>query len=113
MAPTAVQATLVVVFKSGIHRGTGHLTITPISPSEVRLTPLVLPVHFDGDDDRGLAVLLPMAFPIQEPGLYWFDISLDNQSFSHIPLRVVYHQVAPMSQMPPSAGPNTGLPPHQ
>lgn len=110
MPPTAIQATLVVSFKSGIHRGNGQLTITPTSPSDVRMQSLTLPVLFEGDEDRGLAIIIPMAFPVQEPGLYWFNVSLDGQSFSEIPLRVVYHRVVPM-QMP--SNPNPGLPPQR
>ena len=110
MPTTAIQATLVVIFKSGIHRGNGQLTITPTSPSDVRMQSLTLPVLFEGDEDRGIAVIIPMAFPVQEPGLYWFNISLDGQSFSEIPLRVVYHRVVPM-QAPPN--PNLGLPPQR
>lgn len=111
MPLTAIQATLVVMFKSGIHRGPGHLTITPTSPSDVRMSSVTVPVLFEGDEDRGIAIILPMAFPAQEPGLYWFNVSLDGQSFSEIPLRVVYHQVVPM-QMPPQ-NPNLGLPPQR
>jgi hypothetical protein len=103
MAPTAVQTTLVVIFKSGIHRGAGQLTITPTSPSDQRMASLTIPVLFEGDEDRGIAIHLPMAFAIQEPGLYWFNVSLDGQSFTEVPLRVVYHRVAPMQ--PPTPGP--------
>ncbi len=59
------------------------------------------PVHFEGDEDRGVNVLIPMAFPIQEPGVYWFEIAVDSLIVSHIPLRVIYHRVAPM-QIPPN-----------
>jgi len=104
MPQTAIQATLVVIFKSGIHRGAGQIVITPVSPSDVRLPQLTVPVLFEGDEDRGIAVILPMAFPVQEPGLYWFNISMDGQSFSEIPLRVIYHRVVPTVQ-PPNPSP--------
>jgi hypothetical protein len=103
MPQTAIQTTLVVMFKSGIHRGPGQLTITPTSPSDVELQTIEVPVLFEGDEDRGLAIVMPMAFPVQEAGLYWFNISLDGRSFSQIPLRVVYHRIAPM-QTPPNPG---------
>src|SRR5580658_3004071 len=32
MPQTAIQATMVLMFKSGFHRGPGRLTITPTSP---------------------------------------------------------------------------------
>jgi hypothetical protein len=109
MPTTAIQATLVVVFKSGIHRGPGQLTITPRTPNDVRLPALTVSVLFEGDEDRGIAFLLPMAFPVQEPGVYWFNISLDGQSFSEIPLRVIYHRVA--QAMLPTNPANPGFPP--
>jgi hypothetical protein len=111
MPQTAIPATLVVIFKSGIHRGSGQLVITPTSPSDVRMAAITLPVLFEGDEDRGIAIIIPMAFPVQEPGLYWFNISLDGQSFSEIPLRVVYHRVVP-TQMPPHPS-NPDLPPQR
>jgi len=111
MPITAIQATLTVIFKSGIHRGPGQIVITPKTPSDVALPPATVPVHFDGDEDRGIAVIIPMAFPAEEPGLYWFNISLDGRSFSEIPLRVIYHRVVPMVQPPNPANP--GLPPQR
>jgi hypothetical protein len=108
MPQTAIQATLVVVLKSGIHRGPGQLQITPRSPSDTRLPQVTVPVLFEGDDDRGVAVILPMAFPVEEAGIYWFNVALDGRSFSEIPLRVIYHQVVPQI-LPSSSSP--GLPP--
>jgi len=107
MPHTAIQATMVLMFKSGIHRGPGRLTITPRTPSDARLPAMELPVLFEGDEDRGINVVIPMAFPVQESGVYWFAVALDGQVVSHIPLRVIYHRVAPM-QMPPNPAPNPG-----
>ena len=106
MPATAIQTSLVVAFKSGIHRGNGQLVITPTSPSDARMPSINVPVLFEGDDDRGLAIIIPMAFPATEPGIYWFNVSLDGRTFSEIPLHVVYHQVAP-TEMPssPDRGP--------
>jgi hypothetical protein len=107
MPQTAIQATMVLMFKSGFHRGPGRLTITPTSPRDAPMPAIEVPVHFEGDEDRGVNVVLPMAFPVQESGVYWFDVALDGQTVSHIPLRVIYHRVAPM-QLPPNPS-NPGL----
>jgi hypothetical protein len=103
MPSTTIQTTLVVAFKSGIHRGNGQLAITPTSPSDVRMPSTSVPLLFEGDDDRGLAIVIPMGFPATEPGIYWFNVSLDGQTFSEIPLHVVYHQVVP-TEMPSNPG---------
>lgn len=106
MPQTAIQATMVVIFRSGIHRGQGRLTITPVTPSDQAMSVMDIPLLFEGDEDRGVNVVVPMAFPVRESGVYWFNIALDGQSFSHIPLRVVYHRVAP-SQLPPNPHANS------
>jgi hypothetical protein len=102
MISAAIQATLVVMFKSGIHRGQGQLVITPRTPSNTTLPAMNIPLYFEGEDDRGIAVVLPMAFPVQESGVYWFNISLDGQTFSEVPLRVIYHRIVPMVQQLPN-----------
>jgi Family of unknown function (DUF6941) len=105
MSQTTIQATLAVMFKSGIHRGPGRLTITPVSPSDARMPTMEIPVHFEGDEDRGINVVIPMAFPVQEQGVYWFEIALDGQVLSHIPMRVIYHRVT-VQGPPPNPDPN-------
>jgi len=100
MPQTAIQATMVLMLKSGFHRGPGRLAITPITPRDVRMPMIEVPVHFEGDEDRGVNVVIPMAFPVQESGVYWFAVALDGQVISHIPLRVIYHRVAPMPTPP-------------
>jgi hypothetical protein len=101
MPTTIIQGTLVITMKSGVYRGNAQVTITPITPSNNRLPPAVFPVLFEGEDDRGIGVILPMAFPAQESGVYWFEVSLSGQALAPqvvtaIPMRVAYLQmVAP------------------
>jgi hypothetical protein len=100
MAPTVIQSNLVLVFKSGIFRGSTQLSVTPISPQNDRLKILQAQLFFEGDDDRGVNVVLPLAFPVSEPGLYWFEVSIAGRTMTNIPLHVVYLQGSPM---PPGA----------
>jgi hypothetical protein len=92
MPKTPIQATMVLMFKSGFHRGPGRVTITPITPREAQLQAMDFDVHFEGDEDRGVNVVIPMLFPVEETGVYWFTIALDGQVVSRIPLRVIYHR---------------------
>jgi len=107
MQLTPLQLTLVVMFKSGMHRGPGQLSVTPTSPSDVVMPALPGSVLFEGDDDRGQVLVQPMVFPAAEPGIYWFNVSIDGRSFTEIPLRVVYHRVA-AQPLPPSLPPSQG-----
>lgn len=97
MPPTVIQTTLVILMKSGIHRGSSQITVTPTSPSGALMQTITLPALFEGDDDRGVAIVAGMGFPAQESGLYWFDVAVDGQSFTRMPLRVSYLRVGPMS----------------
>jgi hypothetical protein len=108
MVPTVIQAFLVILFKSGIHRGQAQVTITPISPSNVRMQPIMLPVLFEGEDERGAGTIIPMGFPVQESGTYWFEVALSvpssgAQVVTAIPMRVAYLQIGPMG---PPANPS-------
>jgi hypothetical protein len=89
MLQTAIQATMVLMFKSGFHRGPERLTITAITPRDERILPAMeIPVHFEGDEDRGINVLMPMLFPVHEPGIYWFGGSTSWRDYhSHTTTR--------------------------
>ncbi len=102
MLPTLINATLVVLMRSGIHRGSSQLTIVPTTPAGAVMPPMIIPVSFEGDDDHGTGFVQPIGFPAQESGLYWFDVSIDSQPITKIPLRIVYLRIA----QPP--GPPTG-----
>ena len=114
MPATVIQTTLVLLMKSGIHRGSSQLTIAPFSPSGAALQEVKMSTHFEGDDDRGVGVIAPLAFPVQEPGVYWFDIKIDGQTLTKVPLRVLHQFVAgmqppnPMEQRPPRRRSGTG-----
>ena len=110
MPTTIIQGTLVITMKSGVYRGNAQITISPITPSNNRLPPVVFPVLFEGEDDRGVGVVLPMAFPAQESGVYWFEISVSGQALAQyiataLPMRVAYFQmVAPSRPGQPQTG---------
>src|SRR5438132_3485725 len=53
MPKTPIAATLVVAFKSGIHRGSGQLVITPTSPSDTRMPAITLPRSSERDEGPG------------------------------------------------------------
>jgi len=94
MPLTVIQAALFLSCKSGMYRGSSEISVTTITPSKTRGSSVTLPVHFEGDDDRGVNVTVKMAFPVQEPGVYWFEISLAGQLFTRAPVRVRYQRVA-------------------
>lgn len=87
-----IQTTLFLSFKSGFYRGATEIVIKPIGPNGEELRTISVPVNFEGDNDRGVNVSANMAFPVKEPGLYWFEVSIEEQVFTRTPLRIVYQR---------------------
>ena len=102
MPLTVIQTTLVILMRSGIFRGSSQITVGPESPSGIRMPIMTFPVVFEGDDDRGVGVVGPIGFPVQEPGVYWFDVAVDGNRFTRVPLRVSYLRVGtpPQASVP-------------
>lgn len=96
MPTTLIQNTLVVIMKSGIHRGASQITVTPSTPTGKIMPAITVSASFEGDDDRGIQLIAPMAFPVEETGVYWFELTIDGRSFTQLPLRVIYLRAAPM-----------------
>ena len=112
MLPTFVMGNLVILFKSGTVRGSAQLAITPVTPDGERMTPILAPVLFEGDDERGAGVALPINFPVKDTGLFWFEVALtisgQSQILTFVPMRIVYLQqagaIAGMPPQPPNMG---------
>ena len=100
MPQSIVQTNLLVLFKSGSYRGSGQLTLTPITPRNDRLASITFPLRFDGDDERGTGVAVPFGYTVNEEGLYWFEVSLALHNLAPnlvtcIPMRVAYIHLPP------------------
>lgn len=97
---TVVQTNLVIMMKSGIYRGPAKLSITPTTPQGAAMPSIQLSVNFEGDNDHGTTIHIPMAFPVQEPGVYWFELSINGQTLSSLSMRILYQQVAAQMTLP-------------
>ncbi len=102
MPVTVIQTNLVIIAKSGMHRGSSNVTVTPIAPSGEKLPTLSFPVLFEGDDDRGIGIAAGMGFPVSEHGVYWFEVFIDGQLTTRVPLRVIYLRAGPSVATPSS-----------
>lgn len=93
MPPVAVNLSLLIGFKSGTARGSHTLLVQSEQPSGIKGAALSFPVLFEGED-RGMNLNLQMAFQAEVEGLYWFDVKIDDQLVTRIPLRVVYQRLS-------------------
>ena len=100
MPPAVIPLTLVLSFRSGIFRGPAQITVAPTSPSGTVMTQMVSQVLFEGDDERGAGIINQIQFPALEAGLYWFEISVNGQSYTNVPLRVIYQRAPGVLQGP-------------
>jgi hypothetical protein len=96
MPPTPLQFTVLISFKSGFLRGKQMLSIRPKSPNKEDLPQMSFPMLFEGDDDRGSAMIAQLNFVATQEGLYWFDVHLNEVLVTRMPLRVAYQQAGPI-----------------
>jgi hypothetical protein len=89
-AITRIDFSVFISFRSGMFRGPASVKIRPVTPSGTSLPQMEFPVHFEGDDERGVFVMLNMGFQPQENGLFWFDVLLDEELITRMPLRIVF-----------------------
>jgi hypothetical protein len=93
MQPFPFSLALAVVFKSGFMRGRATITVCPVSPTGKVLPALTHQVHFEGDE-RGAGLALHLTFVFEEEGLYWFDVRLNEELVTRVPMRILYQQVS-------------------
>ncbi|MBV9767978.1 MAG: hypothetical protein JOZ32_00265 [Bryobacterales bacterium] len=90
-----IPLTLVILMRSGIFRGAATIKVQGYSPSGQALPPIELPTYFEGDDERGSMVVASIGFAAKEQGLHWFDVLIDNELKTRIPLRIVFQKAGP------------------
>ena len=93
LQPIPLQFTLYISFKSGFMRGKQKISIRPKSPQKEDLPSMDIPVLFEGDDDRGPAIELPISWIVTEEGLFWWDLYINDVLVTRMPLRVAYQQL--------------------
>ncbi len=83
--------TLFISFKSGDARGKSTVKIELEAPNGIKRPPQELPVLFEGED-RGVNLILPFKMKPDMEGLYWFNISLDDEFITRIPLKFIHQR---------------------
>ena len=62
------------------------------TPSGLKLPDQLLPVLFEGDD-RGVNLIIAFNMVIDQEGVYWFDVMLDERLLTRVPLRILYQRI--------------------
>lgn len=92
MPPVAMNLAALISFKSGSARGRYIVKWRTETPSGNRLPEQLLPILFEGDD-RGVNLILSLNMIAEQEGVYWFEVLLEEQLFTRIPLRVLYQRI--------------------
>ena len=92
MPPTPINLNALISLKSGLAKGRGTVKWRVETPSGLKLPDQLLPVLFEGDD-RGVNLIVTLNMLIEQEGVYWFDVILDEQLLTRIPLRILYQRI--------------------
>jgi hypothetical protein len=103
MEPFSYQIKLLLKFKSGWARGVHKVKIQPAKPSGELMPELVRSVLFEGEEDRGVDMIIDTRLKLDQTGIYWIYIYLNDELVTQIPLRVVY---IPQVRQIPAQGDN-------
>ncbi len=93
MAPVVLTFMVYISFKSGFMRGKQKIALRPKSPTGKDLPAMEFPVLFEGDDDRGPALGFQVNWAVEEEGLFWWDLYLNEELVTRMPLRVTYQRM--------------------
>ena len=93
MPTTTYTPFLAITIKSGAARGSHEVKIVRERPSGIRDTaPLLTMTAFFEGEERGVGLYGPIAMTLEEEGLYWFDLYVDETLMTRIPFRVIYQR---------------------
>jgi hypothetical protein len=107
MEPFNYPVILFLRFQSGLARGPLELEVRVLKPVGEFPTQLRRTMSFEGDDGGSVDMVGNLLLWLDQPGLYWFDVYLDNVRVTRVPLRVFYQpRVTQMNE--PVAGSSQG-----
>ncbi|MBI3459787.1 hypothetical protein HY230_00395 [Candidatus Acetothermia bacterium] len=93
MPPFLLNMNALLSFKSGNVRGKHTIKLAPSTPSGKTMPELSYPILLEGED-RGANLIVQLSIQIEEEGIYWFNIFLDDHLVTKMPLRVVYQRIS-------------------
>jgi hypothetical protein len=96
LPPIPISLAVLIALKSGNARGRSTVKLRIESPSGLKLPDQLLPVLFEGED-RGVNLVMNLNLVLNQEGVYWFDVLLEEQLLTRMPLRAVYQRIGTSS----------------
>ncbi len=92
LPPLPLNLSAFISLKSGSARGRQTVKWRTETPSGIKLAEQLLPVLFEGED-RGTNLILTLNIVVDQEGVYWFDVLLEDELLTRIPLRILYQRI--------------------
>ncbi|HEY0547052.1 MAG TPA: hypothetical protein VGC91_16865 [Pyrinomonadaceae bacterium] len=90
LPPFAIGVSAIVAFKSGLARGKRNVSIALYSPNGEKLTSTAPQTVIFQEDHQGVNIIMRMEVVTKLEGLYWFDVLMDEELVTRMPLRIIY-----------------------
>ncbi|MGI8449337.1 MAG: DUF6941 family protein [Streptosporangiaceae bacterium] len=100
-ATPSVALTLAIGLKSGNYVGSAQVKVRIEPPSGSTWPEFDTSLRFEGQD-QGAGIILPIQFPVQDEGLYWFSVEVSGEILTRVPLRVT--RLSVRQTIPPQQG---------
>jgi hypothetical protein len=94
LQPISLNLNAFLSFRSGTAKGRNTIKWVMEEPSGIRGPEQLLPALFEGEE-RSSNFILSLPLTVNQEGVYWFDIFLEDQLLTRIPLRILYQQIGP------------------
>ena len=92
MPPVQINLVAAVGFKAGILKGQANVKLALVRPNGESGPDITLSALFQGEE-RGTNIITNMNMQINEEGLYWLEVFVQDQLMTRIPLRLAYQRV--------------------
>lgn len=92
MPPLSYALTALILLKSGQAKGTFQVRVDMESPSGLVKPGPFMTALMEGED-RGQNLVMRMQMMFEEPGLYWFNVCIEDKVVTRMPFRVVYTRI--------------------
>ena len=92
LPPIPINLNMLISLKSGKARGRNTVKLRTETPSGLKLPDQLLPVLFEGED-RGVNLIVNLNIVVDQEGVYWFDVLLEEKFLTRIPLRILYQRI--------------------
>jgi hypothetical protein len=92
MPVTVLQFMAVISFRSGDCRGTLDLKLKMLNPAMNPIQEVIVPVRFEGPEEKAAITFGGIQLAVNEEGLYWIIVELAKEEYTRIPIRVVYER---------------------